>query len=168
MDPVSALLALSPVRRVVLAGVGAAVLMALGAAAWDRMPLIGPHARIERLKATAYDLSGQVTWWKGYAANREEARSNCEKARRDDLTHSSTNINETAVRASGAAKSAFDAGYAAGKITGRQACTPGNPANAPSPADTGFVPAAPGVPNDQDLARDFNRSIYKPGGAVRP
>lgn len=158
-----ALLALSPVRRAVMAGVGAAVIMAFGAAAWDRMPIIGPHARIERLKAKTYDLSGQVTWWKGYAANREQARANCESARADETGHSASNINDAAQRSSNSARSAFDSGYLAGKVAGRAQCTKGTPANEPTGPDTGFSPASDSVPIDKDLAVGFNAGLYRPG-----
>lgn len=150
------------VKLALIAGSGAA-LMTAGAAAWDRMPVVGPHAKITGLRAelattnkTLWQRTGEREAWKARAGN-------CEDARRKERDLQAGNVTTGEADKSNASSAAFDSGYAAGRAVGRKQCEVKTDASQPNPSG-GPVPV-PGRVSDDDVAA-WNASRYQPGAAL--
>lgn len=84
--------------KLILGGLGALALMAVGAAAWDRMPLIGPHAVIGRLTKDRDAWKTSAADWKRAAGGWEASFRSSEAIRAGE-----TNTARAAVNADAAA-----------------------------------------------------------------
>lgn len=164
----TALLALSPARKLIAGLTGAAVLMAAGAGAAiaieHRAPWGLETKRAKLEKAIENPVDGWRLQVRSMTASRDEwrdAEKRCAAARRKDNTDAAsavTTASDDKVRANG---SAFNQGYAAGRAVGLQQC--GARREEANPVGDGREPR-PGVVRDDatDLAASFGQSAYVP------
>lgn len=168
----TALLAMSPARKIIAGLVGAGVLMAAGAglavAVEHRAPwgLEAKRAKLARqiddpvtgLRAQVHAMTGDRDAWKA-------AEGRCAAARRKENAEASDAVETASDARARANGSAFNQGYAAGRAVGLQTCGASrDPEAHPSP-DGGPVA---GVVRDDgtDLAAAFERGAYRPGSPL--
>lgn len=167
----SALLALSPARKIAAALGGAAVLIALGAGlaiAWEHKAPWGLEAKRAALAHSIDNPeNGFRVQLRSMTASRNDwkaAEGRCAAARRKENAEAAqavTTASDDRARANG---SAFNQGYAAGRVAGLQTCGANreNPNPLPGPA-----PAADGVRDGgNDLAAAFGQGAYRPGSPL--
>lgn len=153
---------LPPWARVAIAVAGVAVIAGAGAAAWDRTPIIGPHAKIVALRQEVQDQKDLVTRVSLERDGWKNARNACEDQRKVERDQRSDAINKAEDDKTGARSDAFDQGYSAGRAVGRKQCG-ANREDLPKTAGPG--PAA-GVGGVRDLSEDWNAAAYRPAGAL--
>lgn len=145
--------------------VGAVVLVSAGAAGWDRMPVIGPHAKISGLRADVKREQDLVAKRTGEREAWKAADKACEDQRIRERDQRGTAVGKAEDDKTGARSDAFDQGYAAGRVAGRRQC---GATNATDPL-SGSKPPGPsagpvGVRND--LSDSWNAGAYVPPGAL--
>lgn len=151
------------VAKVLFVAGSGAVLMVAGAAAWDRMPVVGPHAKITGLRAEVSKVNEEL-WRRTGEREAWKARAgNCEAKRREDRDRQAGNVTAGEQDKSNASSAAFDSGYAAGRAVGRKQCEVKTDASQPNPSG-GPVPV-PGRVSDDGVGA-WNASRYQPGAAL--
>lgn len=164
----TALLALSPARKLIAAATGAGVLMAAGAAIAitieHRAPW-GLEAKRENLEQVIENpVDGLRLQLRSMESSRDgwkAAEARCAEQRRKDRTDATTAVqtaSEDKVRANG---SAFNQGYSAGRAVGLQQCGATQDEANPLGPDGSLAPD--GLRDETDLAATFGATAYRPG-----
>lgn len=169
----TALLAMSPVRRLAVSLIGAGVLMALGAAGATFVEHRAPWGLEAKRAKLALQIDEPV---KGYrarlhwmTADRDEwhrATDRCEAKRKSENTEAANAVSTASDDRARANGSAFNQGYAAGRAVGLQQCGASDANPNPVP---GAAPSPDGLRHDgTDLAASFGSGAYRPGGTLPP
>lgn len=154
--------ALDGVKFAIVVGSGAALMVA-GAAAWDRMPIVGPHAKIIGLRGEVATVNKDL-WTRTGEREAWRARAGkCEAFRVADRDRQAGNVTTGETDKTNASSAAFDSGYAAGRAVGRKQCEVKTDASQPNPSG-GPVPVPGGLSNDGVAA--WNAGGYKPAAAL--
>lgn len=130
--------------------------MAAGAAAWDRTPIIGPHAKITALRAEVYQRTGEREAWKTRATS-------CERQAVQARDHAAGEIPRAEDDKATSAGDAFNQGYTAGRLIGRRLCGANNGQVSTDPGG-GPGGLAGGV---RDLSEGWNAGNYVPAPLSR-
>lgn len=169
----TALLAMSPVRKLAVGLAGFAVVFLAGFGAAVSMEHKAPWGLGAKRAALALQIDEPV---KGYrarlhwmTADRDDwkgAADRCEAKRKSENTEAANAVSTASDDRARANGSAFNQGYSAGRAVGLQQCGASD-AN-PNP-DPGAAPSPDGVRHDgTDLAASFGSGAYRPGGALPP
>lgn len=170
----TALLALSPARKLIAGLAGAGVLMAAGAAlaiAVEHRAPWGLEAKRAKLEqAIENPENGWRLQVRSMTASRDEwrdAEKRCAAKRRDENTDAASAVTTASDGRARANSSAFNQGYAAGRAVGLQQCG-ANRAEEQNPrAGDGGEPGADRLRDGgEDLAAAFGAGAYRPGSPV--
>lgn len=123
-----------PALRIGLIVASGVALMTAGAAAWDRMPIVGPHAKIVGLRAELKAVNETLAVRTGEREGWRKRAGNCEAVRLQARNDRAQQIPVQETETSNAERAAFDRGYAAGRAVGRKQCEVKANANDPLPA----------------------------------